>query len=624
MFVNQPAGRLQMATPVATKKDNLGPGPVHADGGVPGRRRRAPGRVLTGPRHLRGLAAAFPHLPQPLLREMAQGLEEARFRPGEVIVREGDPADRFYIIESGQVEGTKSAAGGDVHVLTMGAGEYFGEVGLLATGTRTATVRAVSEVRVLSLGRARFQALVDASAPTADDLAQVVTDRNVPAQPRADRIPLPAWTGRLRRLLKAPWAMHYNRLIVLVLAANALLGVYGVGHWEHFGSALGAVAVVAQANIALAIIFRQQYVINFLGWLATRPPVTWPIRVRWALAKYYHFGGLHVGFALAGTVWYLTFVAMLIYGFGAGTGGVGVVDVAVSSVAAGLIVVIVFMARPSSRTKRHDTFEATHRFCGWAVLVLVWLNTIVFVASRAHGPAVSALLGAPTFWLLVVTTCGTAWPWLLLRKVPLTVERPSSHLAILHLGQDRKPPVGTTRAISRSPLYGWHQFANVPVAAGPGDRGYRMTVSRAGDWTAELIDNPPGHVWVRGIPTVDIVVVKKLFSKVAIVATGSGIGPALGHLLSAQTPSQLVWATRDATKTYGAALVDEILAAQPDAIIWNTDELGRPDMLRLAYRAYITSGAEAVICISNKTLTWNVVHGLEQRGIPAFGPVWDS
>jgi Cyclic nucleotide-binding domain len=624
MSINQPAGKPHITTPVATTMGNPGPGPVHADGGAPGRRRRAPGRALTRSRHLRGLAAAFPHLPPSLLGEMAQSLEEARFRPGEVIVCEGDPADRFYIIESGQVEATKSAAEGDVHVRTMGAGEYFGEIGLLATGARTATVRAVSEVRVLSLGRAQFQALVDASAPTADDLAQVVTDRNVPAKPRADRIPLPAWKGRLRRLLKAPWAMHYNRLIVLVLAANALLAVYGAGHLEHFGLTLGTVAVVAQANIALAIIFRQQYVINFLGWLATRPPATWPIRVRWALGKYYHFGGLHVGFALAGTVWYLTFVAMLIYGFAAGTGGVDVADVAVSSVAAGLILVIVFMARPSSRAKRHDTFEATHRFCGWAVLVLVWLNTIVFVASRAHGPAVSALLSAPTFWLLVVTTCGTAWPWLLLRKVRLTVERPSSHLAILHLDQDRKPPVGTTRAISRSPLYGWHHFANVPVAAGSGNRGYRMTVSRAGDWTAELIDNPPGHIWVRGIPATDIVVIKKLFSKVVIVATGSGIGPALGHLLSAQAPTQLVWATRDATKTYGAALVDEILTAQPEAIIWNTDELGRPDMLRLAYRAYITSAAEAVICISNKTLTWNVVHGLERRGIPAFGPVWDS
>ena len=118
-----------------------------------------------------------------------------------------------------------------------------------------------------------------------------------------------------------------------------------------------------------------------------------------------------------------------------------------------------------------------------------------------------------------------------------------------------------------------------------------MIVSRAGDWTAELIDNPPAHIWVRAIPAVEHIVVRKLFSKVVILATGSGIAPALGHLLSAETPSQLVWSTRDATKTYGAALVSEILTAQPDATIWNTDELGRPDTLRLAYRAYITSGA---------------------------------
>lgn len=129
---------------------------------------RARGRRAVAPRYDR-LAIAFPHLPAPLLVELAQGVEET-FLPGETIVREGDPADRFYIIESGQAEGTPSRQHADMRVVTMKAGDYFGEVGLLANRTRTATVRAVSEVRVVSLDRAQFQVLVNASQANAQKL----------------------------------------------------------------------------------------------------------------------------------------------------------------------------------------------------------------------------------------------------------------------------------------------------------------------------------------------------------------------------------------------------------------------------------------------------------------------
>jgi ferredoxin-NADP reductase len=131
-------------------------------------------------------------------------------------------------------------------------------------------------------------------------------------------------------------------------------------------------------------------------------------------------------------------------------------------------------------------------------------------------------------------------------------------------------------------------------------------------------------VWVRGIPTVGVANVRKLFTKVVLVATGSGIGPVLGHLLDPSVPARLVWVTKNPRLTYGDAFVDEIEAAQPDAMIWDTGELGKPDVLALAYAAYVESGAEAVICVSNRTVTWQVVHGLERCGIPAFGPIWDS
>ena len=208
-----------------------------------------------------------------------------------------------------------------------------------------------------------------------------------------------------------------------------------------------------------------------------------------------------------------------------------------------------------------------------------------------------------------------------LRRVPIVVERPSSHVAVVRFAHGRKPFAGSSTAISRNPLREWHSFANVPS---PTEDGFRLTISRAGDWTGKFIDDAPSHVWVKGITTAGVANIETLFTRVVYVATGSGIGPVLPHLLEGKVPSHLVWATRDPRTTYGDGLVDEILAVQPAATIFDTAKHGKPDMVQMAYEAYVAFGAEAVICISNKQLTWRVVHGLEERGIPAYGAIWDS
>jgi predicted ferric reductase len=331
-------------------------------------------------------------------------------------------------------------------------------------------------------------------------------------------------------------------------------------------------------------------------------------------------GGLHVGAAVSGTVWYLAFVVLLMYQASQGDRTVSTANIVVSCALVTLFVAMVAMALPPIRARAHDVFEVTHRFCGWAALVLVWVNTTLFVSTHRNGGSVAtALLSAPTMWLLVLTTASSALPWLRLR----TVERPSSHVALVTMDHGVTPFIGSVRAISRNPLLGWHAFANVP-APGRFPGKYRMIISRAGDWTRSFIDEPPSHVWVRGIPTAGMANVRKIFTKVLYVATGSGIGPMLGHLLVNEVEAHLLWVTRSPRKTYGAALVDEILSTLPDTTIWNTDERGKPDMVKLAYALYVACGAEAVICVANKAVTWQVVHGLERIGIPAFGPIWDS
>ncbi|MFD5404882.1 ferredoxin reductase domain-containing protein [Streptomyces griseorubiginosus] len=406
-------------------------------------------------------------------------------------------------------------------------------------------------------------------------------------------VDLPPLLPGVRRLLKHPRLMHYNRLAALVIAAN--LGFLYAG-WVPTPATMGRTALV---NLALAVLVRQQYVVNLLFRLATWPPTSWPLRIRWTLGKVYHFGGLHVGGALAGTAWFL---ALTIATPNSPSTAVGWTLIA-------LLGLIVTTALPPFRSRHHDHFEKIHRFGGWAALALFWTHTLL----AAPGPFEVTALAVVTF--------SVALPWLRLRKVAVRLERPSPHVVLARFDHGETPFAGSSTAISRSPLKEWHSFANVPA---PGEPGFRLTISRAGDWTGAFIDDLPPKVWVKGITTAGVANIETLFTKVVYVATGSGIGPCLPHLLAAEVPSRLVWATRDPRTTYGDALVDEILAVQPDALVWDTSRHGKPDMVRLAYEAYRDFGAEAVICISNKKLTWQVVHGLERRGIPAYGAIWDS
>ncbi len=84
-----------------------------------------------------------------------------RFGAGEVVIRQGEPGSRFYIINEGEVEVVRSlGTGQEVHLARLGPGQYFGEVALLNDVTRTATVRALVDTKLLSIARQDFSTLV--------------------------------------------------------------------------------------------------------------------------------------------------------------------------------------------------------------------------------------------------------------------------------------------------------------------------------------------------------------------------------------------------------------------------------------------------------------------------------
>jgi amino acid adenylation domain-containing protein len=433
-----------------------------------------------------------------------------------------------------------------------------------------------------------------------------------------DRVTLPKQLPLYRRMWKSRHLMHYNRLVALTVLVNLIVLWRGIAAdwWTSESINVGAIGTVTIANLSAAILIRQQYVINLLFRIGTAMPTHWPLRLRAIGGKVYHFGGIHVGGSVMGTLWFGVLAGSILWGQANGSTELSGPTVALTIALVALLVAIIIFALPPLRAKYHDNFEKVHRFGGWTSLALFWIHTLVFNRD-VNGSLVSSV----SFWLLIAVTISIILPWTRLRKVPVEIVRPSNHVALARFDYGVTPFAGSATTLSRNPLTEWHSFANVPQ---PGREGYRLTISRAGDWTGSFIDDAPDHIWVKGIPTAGVGNIDKLFKKVVWIATGSGIGPTLPHLLAETAPAHLVWATRDPRATYGDELVDEILEKQPNATIWDTTANGKPDMVKLAYWAVLATGAEAVITISNKSLTWQVVEGMERIGVPAYGAIWDS
>jgi hypothetical protein len=95
------------------------------------------------------------------LEAAATDMAELPVTAGTIVIRQGDAADRFYLIADGRFRVTQSGPDGvEVELRELGPGQPFGELGLLNRVPRTATVTALTDGRLLTLERDAFLALV--------------------------------------------------------------------------------------------------------------------------------------------------------------------------------------------------------------------------------------------------------------------------------------------------------------------------------------------------------------------------------------------------------------------------------------------------------------------------------
>lgn len=121
---------------------------------------------------LRGVPIFAP-LPELVLEHLARGATRLHVRAGAEIVRVGELGDRFYVVDSGEVE----IDIGPGRPKVQGAGSFFGEIALLREVPRTATVRARVETDLLAVERDDFVGAVTGHAPSAAAAEAVVTAR---------------------------------------------------------------------------------------------------------------------------------------------------------------------------------------------------------------------------------------------------------------------------------------------------------------------------------------------------------------------------------------------------------------------------------------------------------------
>ena len=87
---------------------------------------------------------------------MSTGALGKVYRDGEIVVRQGEMGDCMYVIQQGKVEVLREEAGQTFRLTELGAGEIFGEMALCEKEPRSATVRAVGEVRALTVDKRTF------------------------------------------------------------------------------------------------------------------------------------------------------------------------------------------------------------------------------------------------------------------------------------------------------------------------------------------------------------------------------------------------------------------------------------------------------------------------------------
>ena len=130
-------------------------------------------RMAKAPVELIKKVPLFSDLDNRELKEIADSMKERTFNAGDTVTEEGKGGAGFFVIDDGSA---KVSVGGE-DIRTIGAGDYFGEIGLIADIDRTATITAETDLRCYGMTFWDFRPLVESNASIAWKLLLAMAQR---------------------------------------------------------------------------------------------------------------------------------------------------------------------------------------------------------------------------------------------------------------------------------------------------------------------------------------------------------------------------------------------------------------------------------------------------------------
>ncbi len=118
-------------------------------------------------------APLFEGLSKKELKELARVTEDLKVEPGTVLCREGRTGREFFVIVDGEADVTKDGK----RIATRSSGDFLGEIALLATTRRTATVTATTPLRCFILTRADFRRVLDENSRIQQKVLAALAER---------------------------------------------------------------------------------------------------------------------------------------------------------------------------------------------------------------------------------------------------------------------------------------------------------------------------------------------------------------------------------------------------------------------------------------------------------------